>query len=110
VEPLARALGLDVRERPEIGEAGFAEDPQTALALVEGLLAAHDAGPTVLCSQGGAIPSVLQALRVHGHGVPCLRPPAAKGSVWALGGRPGALVADYYRDFGPDPDAPGTGR
>jgi 8-oxo-(d)GTP phosphatase len=26
--------------------------------------------------------------------------------VWALGGLPGALAADYYRDFQPDPDAP----
>ena len=26
-------------------------------------------------------------------------PPAAKGSVWALGGGPGALSADYYRNF-----------
>jgi 8-oxo-dGTP diphosphatase len=33
-------------------------------------------------------------------------PPSAKGSVWALGGRPGALLADYYRDLGPDPAAP----
>jgi 8-oxo-dGTP diphosphatase len=23
-----------------------------------------------------------------------------------LGGRPGALIADYYRDVDPDPDAP----
>jgi 8-oxo-dGTP diphosphatase len=29
-----------------------------------------------------------------------LYPPSAKGSVWALGGRPGALTADYYRSFG----------
>jgi 8-oxo-dGTP diphosphatase len=33
-------------------------------------------------------------------------PPSAKGSVWVLGGRPGGLVADYYRDVDPDPDAP----
>jgi 8-oxo-(d)GTP phosphatase len=33
-------------------------------------------------------------------------PPCAKGSVWVLGGRPGALIADYYRDLDPDPDAP----
>jgi 8-oxo-(d)GTP phosphatase len=47
---------------------------------------------------------VLQALGVQGHGVTGLLPPAAKGSVWALGGRAGALSADYYRDFAPDPD------
>jgi 8-oxo-(d)GTP phosphatase len=102
LEPLAERLGLDVQELPEMGEEGFAEDPEAALARVEELLAAP--GVAVVCSQGGAIPSVLQALGVHGHGVTGLLPPAAKGSVWALGGRAGALSADYYRDFAPDPD------
>ena len=31
---------------------------------------------------------------------------AAKGSVWVLGGRAGAMSADYYRNFDPDPDGP----
>ncbi|MCF6743922.1 NUDIX hydrolase [Blastococcus sp. KM273128] len=107
VEPLAEELGLAVHERPEFGEECFAEDPQAALTGLERLLdAGPDAGAAVVCSQGGAIPSLLQALGVHGHGVPGLPPPAAKGSVWALGGRPGALAADYYPDFQPDPDAP----
>ncbi len=30
---------------------------------------------------------------------------AAKGSVWVLGGRPGALSADYYRNFDAELDA-----
>jgi 8-oxo-dGTP diphosphatase len=37
-------------------------------------------------------------------------PPSAKGSVWVLGGRAGALAADYYRDFGPDPALPSDDR
>ena len=53
---------------------------------------------TVVCSQGGAIPSVLMALGVTWEGSRAY-PPAAKGSVWVLGGGPGALSADYYRDF-----------
>lgn len=107
VEPLAEQLRLDVRERPEFGEECFADDPQAALTALERLLAAGPgAGVAVVCSQGGAIPALLQALGVHGHGVPGLPPPAAKGSVWALGGRAGALAADYYPDFEPDPDAP----
>jgi 8-oxo-dGTP diphosphatase len=106
VEPLAAAVGLDVLPAPALGEEEFADDPQAGLALVEQLLEARDRpGVTVVCSQGGAIPSVLRALGVRWEGVDGW-PPSAKGSVWALGGRPGALLADYYRDLGPDPLAP----
>nr|WP_246215217.1 NUDIX hydrolase [Modestobacter muralis] len=110
--PLAGALGLTVGEAPELGEEHFSFDPQAGLDLVEELLAVDDgAGPTLVCSQGGAIPSVLLALGVRWHaGAAALHPPAAKGSVWALGGRPDeetdGLFADYYRDFSADPSAP----
>jgi 8-oxo-dGTP diphosphatase len=105
VAPLAEALGLPVGEVPELGEEDFADDPQAGLAVVQRLLA-DETGPTVVCSQGGAIPSVLLALGVHWHdSAGALWPPSAKGSVWALGGRSGALAADYYRDFTADPDA-----
>lgn len=103
VAPLAERLGLAVDERPEYGEPEFGGDPQRALDAT--LRALSEPGLAVVCSQGGTIPTVLQALGVHGHGVRGLYPPAAKGSVWALGGRPGALAADYYRGLGPDPDA-----
>ncbi|MFQ1001404.1 NUDIX hydrolase [Modestobacter sp. SSW1-42] len=111
LDPLAAALGLAVGEAPELGEEHFSADPQAGLDLVEQLLATDDAaGPTLVCSQGGAIPSVLLALGVRWHaGAAALPPPAAKGSVWALGGTPDAetdgLVADYYRDFSADPAA-----
>ncbi|RBY82173.1 NUDIX hydrolase [Geodermatophilus sp. TF02-6] len=105
VEPLAERLGLTVADLPELGEEEFAADPQAALAVVERLLSARqEPGVTVVCSQGGAIPSVLVALGVGWAGVAGVQPPAAKGSVWALGGRPGALAADYYRDFSADAD------
>jgi 8-oxo-dGTP diphosphatase len=107
VQPLAELIGAGVQKLPELGEEGFSDDPQRGLAAVERLMTPRAApGVTVVCSQGGAIPSVLQALGVHAHGVTGLLPPAAKGSVWALGGRAGALVADYYRDLDPDPDTP----
>jgi 8-oxo-(d)GTP phosphatase len=108
VQPLADVLGLELREAPEFGEAQFQADPQAALAAAERLLDRDPAaGPVVVCSQGGAIPSLLLSLGVRWEGVTGrLWPPAAKGSVWAVGGRPGALLADYYRDFAPDPDAP----
>jgi 8-oxo-dGTP diphosphatase len=108
VAPLAEALGLEVRPAPEMGEDGFATDPDAGLALVERLLAPRDSpGVTVLSSQGGAIPSVLEELGVRPSGSRDF-PPAAKGSVWVLGGRPGSLLADYYRDLDPDPDAPAS--
>ena len=112
MEPLAEALGLEVQPLPQLGEEEFAADPDTGAAAVERLLAPRDGpGVTVVCSQGGAIPSVLMALGVRWEGLPGIaagrqHPPSAKGSVWALGGRPHALVADYYRNFDPDPDAP----
>ena len=98
VAPLADRLGLDVRPLPELGEERFSADPRAGVAVIEELLAGP--GVTVVCSQGGAIPSVLLALGVRWEGVTGnLWPPSAKGSVWALAGTPGALTADYYRDF-----------
>ncbi|TFV64420.1 UNVERIFIED_ORG: NUDIX hydrolase [Bacillus sp. AZ43] len=100
VTPLAERLGLPVADAPEFGEPEFGGDPheaaRTALRVLEG------GDVTVVCSQGGTIPAVLGALGVHGHGVPGLPAPAAKGSTWVLGGRPGALSADYYRAFDPE--------
>jgi 8-oxo-(d)GTP phosphatase len=106
VAPLAECLGLPVVPLAEVGEEEFADDPATGMAAVEGLLAPRDEpGVTVVCSQGGAIPSALMALGVQ-FAPTRDGPPCAKGSVWVLGGRPGALIADYYRDLDPDPDAP----
>jgi 8-oxo-(d)GTP phosphatase len=101
LEPLAERTGLSIHPAPELGEEEFADDPQAALAVVERLLAApSDHGVTVVCSQGGAIPSILLSLGVRREGLAGrLHPPSAKGSVWALGGRPDGLSADYYRDF-----------
>jgi 8-oxo-dGTP diphosphatase len=101
VEPLAERLGLAVGAAQELGEEEFSADPESGLALVERLLEPRR-GVTVVCSQGGAIPSVLMALGVRCTGAAgALWPPSAKGSVWALGGRPGGLLADYYRDLDP---------
>ncbi len=105
--PLAEALGLVTADLPELGEEEFAADPEAGLAVIERLLEPRaEPGVTVVCSQGGAIPSALMALGVNGYGTPGVYPPSAKGSVWAVGGRPGALTTDYYRDFAADPDAP----
>lgn len=99
VEPLAERLDLDLGPLPELGEEEFSADPEAGLATVERLLE-PGSGLTVVCSQGGAIPSVLMALGVRVDGLSGRRwPPCAKGSTWALGGRPGGLSADYYRSF-----------
>ncbi|MGY1700057.1 NUDIX hydrolase [Geodermatophilus sp. SYSU D00766] len=106
LEPLAQRLGLEVRPLPEVGEEEYSADPQAGLAALERLLdPPATPGVRVVCSQGGAIPAALAGLGVRFGGTP-VPPPAAKGSVWVLGGRPGQLSADYYRDLGPDPDAP----
>ena len=106
--PLAERLGLEVERAGELGEEEFQADPQAGLALVERLLEPRDEpGVAVVCSQGGAIPSVLMALGVQWDPASGrLWPPSAKGSVWVLGGRSGAMAADYYRDLEPDPAAP----
>jgi 8-oxo-dGTP pyrophosphatase MutT (NUDIX family) len=100
VAPLAESLSLPVVALPELGEEEFQDDPEAGLTVLERFLTPRSTpGVTVVCSQGGAIPSALTAL-----GVPPgddLSPPSAKGSAWVLGGRPGALAADYYRDFMP---------
>jgi 8-oxo-dGTP diphosphatase len=107
VAPLAERLGLDVGPAPELGEEEFADDPEAGMTVVDRLLGQPASpGVTVVCSQGGAIPSVLENLGVKADGRD--HPPSAKGSVWVLGGRPGALSADYYRDLDPDPDAPAS--
>ena len=99
VEPLAEAIGVDVLGLPELGEEEFSDDPRAGLVAIERLMTPRtDPGVTVVCSQGGAIPSVLMALRARWDGSRAY-PPAAKGSVWVLGGCPGALSADYYRNF-----------
>jgi 8-oxo-dGTP pyrophosphatase MutT (NUDIX family) len=106
VAPLADRLAVPVLPLEPLGEEEFQRDPEAGLAAVEQLLAERSTpGVTVVCSQGGAIPSVLMALGVrwqaHGPAAGRLWPPAAKGSVWALGGRTGDVSADYYRNFDP---------
>jgi 8-oxo-dGTP diphosphatase len=100
VQPLAERLGIAVEPLPEMGEEEFSADPDSGLAIVERLLA-PGSGVTVVCSQGGAIPSTLLAVGVRpGSGADRSWPPCAKGSVWALGRQPGGgLAADYYKNF-----------
>jgi len=116
VAPLAERLGLDVQPLDELGEEEFNADPAAGMAVLERLLEPRSTpGVTVVCSQGGAIPAALLNLGVHWEGsskaaAVRLFPPAAKGSVWSLGGPPGTLSADYYRDFAGSADGSHDGR
>ncbi|WP_214365571.1 NUDIX hydrolase [Pseudonocardia sp. H11422] len=99
--PLAEELGARITEEPLLGEEGFAQHPAAGLARVRELL--DQPGVTVLCSQGGVIPDVVEKLGresslaehvVDDSGVV----PSRKGSTWVLGRRDGRLrFADYYR-------------
>lgn len=95
VRPLADALGLPVQVLPAVSDAAWAAEPDRAVAAVCAL--AGSGRPVVVCSQGGAIPGLLDALadeRTSGrrHDVP------RKGSVWALSFAAGRLTAADYRE------------
>lgn len=99
VAPLAELLGLPLVTEPRLGEEGYWADEAAGLARLRELAA--EPGVTVICSQGGVIPSVMGELAVTS-GTPLdVDPddvPSKKGSVWVLGMRDGELVtADYYK-------------
>jgi 8-oxo-dGTP diphosphatase len=83
--PLAAALGTPVSDEPLLGEDGYWDDPDAALARVHALVAVP--GVTVVCSQGGVIPDVVAALAKaspHRLGVDVNDVPARKASTWVL--------------------------
>ena len=114
VEPARRGARAAGRAGARAGRgASFAGRPaRPAWPLVERLLAAAGASRASPSSAARAGPSrrCSLALGVRWPAPRARSRPSAKGSVWALGGRPGRCRADYYRDFDPDPDAPGVRR
>jgi len=60
VAPFAKSVGLDVEVQPLFSERGFGDDPDTANDRL--LEIAASALPTVVCSQGRAIPGLLTEL------------------------------------------------
>ena len=90
VRPLAERLGLPILTVPAVSDEAYDEDPAAGLSVVMGFL--EQPGTTVICSQGGAIPAMLEQL-----GVPGAPYPVRKGSVWALSvADRGLIAADYY--------------
>jgi len=90
VAPLADQLGLPLRPAPEFSDEAFLAEPGRAVAALHRL--AGEPGSTVICSQGDAIPGLLDELAA-----PAMPHVARKGSVWALSlvGRR-VVAADYY--------------
>ncbi|MBW0103477.1 NUDIX hydrolase [Pseudonocardia sp. KRD291] len=114
LEPLAAATGLPIdADEPLMGEHRYWDDAGAGLSRFRALAARP--GVTVLASQGGVIPDVVEALllaeRAHGHhggdhragrggvAVPPDGVPSHKASTWVLGfAADGELLfADYYR-------------
>jgi 8-oxo-dGTP diphosphatase len=96
VAPLAESTGLAVESWPAWSERGDGSQPAAALAALGELVAAGR--PVAVCSQGGVIPGVLEA--VGGRALRGLT--ASKGSVWVLSYAAGELVAaDYLRSLLP---------
>lgn len=90
VLPLAERLGLSVGSAPEYSDADFEKHPKRALDSLQAL--SRRRGVSVVSSQGGTIPGLLDRLR------PANAPhDSRKGSVWALFFRQGRLISlDYY--------------
>jgi 8-oxo-dGTP diphosphatase len=90
VQPLADQLGLRVLSAPTLSDEAYRRDPEAGLATIQESL--EQPGTTVICSQGEAIPTMLEQLGVPGPGYP-----ARKGSLWVLTiADRGVIAADYY--------------
>jgi 8-oxo-dGTP diphosphatase len=92
VKPLAERLDLSVRVDPVFGDNAFLEAPS---ATEDALLALAKPGKvSVVCSQGDAIPGLVERV---GRGV--LDPDTRKGAFWVLSVVDGTIVStDYYED------------
>lgn len=96
VGPLAARLGLEIESAPEFSDDAYALDPGPALKAVRAL--GRSGTATVICSQGDAIPGLLNDLPVPiPTSVSGSRTRARKGSIWALSFLGDTVVAaDYY--------------
>lgn len=90
IEPLAHRMNMRVDPAPAFDDRNFELDPGPALAKLRRLSMRHRV--SVVCSQGGTIPLLLDQLdRANAPHE------SRKGSVWALFFAGGELVAsDYY--------------
>ena len=94
VEPLAAVLGCKIEILPAFSDEAYLREPETARA--ELLAIAKSMQSSVICSQGTAVPGLVQDLARRS-------PPESfttrKGGVWALALADGEVIsADYYED------------
>jgi 8-oxo-dGTP diphosphatase len=90
VLPLAKSLSLRVQIAPEFSDESFSEDPERTVKAF--LTLAASPSNAVICSQGVAIPGLLQRLDAPAVDLPC-----RKGSVWSVAVHRGLVIAaDYY--------------
>jgi 8-oxo-dGTP diphosphatase len=81
VQPLADALGLTIKEDEMFSELTYPRREHETLNRLRDMGASLDT--TVVCSQGGVIPDLLERLALEDH-VDIPDAPNKKGSVWAL--------------------------
>jgi phosphohistidine phosphatase SixA/predicted NUDIX family NTP pyrophosphohydrolase len=100
VQPLADALGLDVRDEPLMSELDYPAHEAAALELIRNVGGPHHA--SVACSQGDVIPDLLQRIASEDDvDLPDVQ--TRKAGVWALTFQSRRLVsAEYF----PPPDVP----
>lgn len=95
VEPLSRALGVEIVEEPLLSEEGYW--PNRAAGRRRLLEIASTGGTPVVCSQGGVIPDLVDSLAGEEVADRDGDVPSKKGSVWVLSVRgTQCLAADYY--------------
>ena len=94
VRPLADALGVPVDLDPLFSEDGYWDRGGPALDRLRAIAAAGV--PAVVCSQGGAIPDLVERLHRADRVVPPDVVGSRKGSAWALSFSGPRLVASEY--------------
>jgi phosphohistidine phosphatase SixA/ADP-ribose pyrophosphatase YjhB (NUDIX family) len=94
VEPTAEFLGLPIEIRPAFSDESYQADPVRALDELRELIKAE--ASTVLCSQGEAIPALLDVVAPRGVAESFV---TRKAATWVVSFADGVSVAaDYYED------------
>lgn len=95
LDPLARRLALTIELEPAVSDAAFAANPGEAVAAIRRIAATGQ--PAVVCSQGNAIPGLLQRLLPVDVRATVGCTHTRKAAFWAVGfTAAGAVWADRY--------------